>query len=60
MLFRSGIFKQICKRASLKPNEKLSKYDFDENSITMHKMSLGDTSSKDDEVIYNYCIKNKS
>ena len=55
---KDGIFKQICKRASLRPNKKLSKYDFDENSITMHKMSLGDTSSKDDEVIYDYCIKN--
>lgn len=55
---KDGIFKQICKRASLKPHQELAKYDFDENSITVHKMSLGDTLSKDDDIIYDYCIKN--
>ena len=55
---KDGIFKQICKRASVKPQEELAKYDFDENNITVHKMSLGDTLSKDDDIIYDYCIKN--
>lgn len=55
---RDGIFKQICKRASVKPQEGLAKYNFDENNITVHKMSLGDTSSKDDNIIFNYCIEN--
>lgn len=55
---KDGIFKQICKRASVKPQEELAKYDFDENNITVHKMSLGDTTIKDEDVVFDYCIEN--
>lgn len=54
---KDGIFKQICESASVKAQIELPKYEFDQNQISVHKMSLGDTSSKEDN-IYEYCIKN--
>lgn len=54
---KDGIFKQICESASVKAQTELPKYEFDQNQISVHKMSLGDTSSKEDN-IYEYCIKN--
>lgn len=55
---KDGIFKQICKDASIKAQKELPKYDFDEEKINVHKMSLGDTSIKDDNIIFDYCIEN--
>lgn len=55
---KDGIFKQLCKDASVKAQNELPKYDFNENDINVHKMSLGDTSSKDDNIIFDYCIEN--
>ena len=52
-----GIFKRICENALVKAQNELPKYEFDENTIKVHKMSLGDTSGKED-YIYEYCIKN--
>lgn len=54
---KDGIFKQLCESASVKAQTELPKYEFDQNQIAVHKMSLGDTSSKEDN-IYEYCIKN--
>lgn len=54
---KDGIFKQICESTSVKAQTELPKYEFDQNQISVHKMSLGDTSSKEDN-IYEYCIKN--
>ncbi|WP_309137269.1 AAA family ATPase [Romboutsia lituseburensis] len=54
---KDGIFKQLCESASVKAQTELPKYEFDQNQISVHKMSLGDTSSKEDN-IYEYCIKN--
>lgn len=54
---KGGIFKQLCESASVKAQTELPKYKFDQNQISVHKMSLGDTSSKED-TIYEYCIKN--
>ncbi|WP_278656593.1 AAA family ATPase [Paraclostridium bifermentans] len=54
---KDGIFKQLCESASVKAQTELPKYKFDQNQISAHKMSLGDTSSKED-TIYEYCIKN--
>lgn len=54
---KDGIFKQICESTSVKAQTELPKYEFDQNQISVHKMSLGDTSSKE-ENIYEYCIKN--
>lgn len=54
---KDGIFKQLCEDASIKAQKELPKYEFDEDSIGVHKMSLGDTSGKED-YIYEYCIKN--
>lgn len=54
---KDGIFKQICESASIKAQQELPKYEFNENTIVVHKMSLGDTSGKED-YIYDYCIKN--
>lgn len=53
----SGIFKQLCQRASRKIQNCLPKYDFDENKISFYKMSLGNKSDNDD-TIFNYCIDN--
>ena len=55
---KDGIFKKICERASVKAQEGLPKYEFDENNIDVHKMSLGDTSIKEDNIIFDYCIEN--
>lgn len=55
---KDGIFKQLCKEASIKAQKELPKYEFDENNVSVHKMSLGDTSIKDDNIIYDYCIEN--
>ena len=55
---KDGIFKQLCKDASVKAHNELPKYNFNEKTINVHKMSLGDTSSKDDNVIFDYCIEN--
>lgn len=55
---KDGIFKQLCENASIKAQKELPKYEFDEEKISVHKMSLGDTSGKE-EYIYEYCIKNK-
>lgn len=54
---KDGIFKQLCESASVKAQTELPKYEFDQNQVSVHKMSLGDTSSKEDN-IYEYCIKN--
>ena len=54
---KDGIFKQICENASVKAQTELPKYEFDEDKISVHKMSLGDTNNREDN-IYEYCIKN--
>lgn len=55
---KDGIFRQICENASIKAQTELPKYEFDSNKISVHKMSLGDTSSKDDNIIFDYCVEN--
>ena len=54
---KDGIFKQMCENASIKAQTELPKYKFDSNKISVHKMSLGDTNNREDN-IYEYCIKN--
>ncbi|MBC7524837.1 MAG: AAA family ATPase [Flavobacterium sp.] len=58
---KDGLFKAICKRAVYKPDVQtkqfqLSTNDFDKASF--FKLSLGDTLNSDDDIIYDYCIKN--
>lgn len=50
---KDGIFKKICEKAKAK---RTLSYDFDENKIKFHKMSLGDTLADEDD-IYEYCMK---
>jgi hypothetical protein len=50
---KDGIFKKICEKAKAK---RTLSYDFDENKIEFHKMSLGDTLADEDD-IYEYCMK---
>lgn len=54
---KDGIFKQLCKDANIQGQRELPKYEFDEKKIAVHKMSLGDTNSKEN-TIFDYCIKN--
>ena len=54
---RDGIFRQICENATVKAQTELPKYEFDSSKISVHKMSLGDTNNREDN-IYEYCIKN--
>lgn len=53
-----GVFKQLCEAASQK-EEKLSSYEFNENDISFHKMSLGDTNNSSEDSIFEYCIQHE-
>jgi len=55
MVFRTqpGVFKSICEKAKIKRSVS---YNFDENKIEFHKMSLGDTLADENDV-FEYCIK---
>nr|WP_276576031.1 AAA family ATPase [Oceanirhabdus seepicola] len=53
---RDGILKKICDAASTNLTSRSSKYDFKEENIDFHKMSLGNTNQDTD--IYDYCIQN--
>ncbi len=55
---KDGVFRKMCKCASVKAQGELPKYEFNESNIGVHKMSLGDTSIKDDNIIFDYCIEN--
>ncbi|WP_432693994.1 AAA family ATPase [Priestia aryabhattai] len=54
---KDGIFKRICESAELEENKLISGYEFNEEIVNFHKMSLGDTKGNDEE-IYEFCIGN--
>jgi 5-methylcytosine-specific restriction protein B len=56
-----GIFKTICLRAQYKPDVQTKKFQLkadDFNKASFFKLSLGDTLNSEDDIIYDYCIKN--
>ena len=52
-----GVFKRLCNVAKELNATRLI-YDFDESNINIWKMSLGDSTNPEDEVIFDFCIKN--
>lgn len=52
-----GVFKRLCETAKTIKTEITTKYDFNE-SINIWKISLGDTQNSEDDLIFDYCIKN--
>lgn len=58
---KEGIFKRLCERASKVPDaqpEKFSISDEEFEKAGFYKLSLGDTSNPDDDLIYTWCIEN--
>lgn len=55
---QSGIFKTMCDAAKTSKSNRVSTYNFDENEIAFHKMSLGNTLDDEGDGIYGYCIEN--
>lgn len=55
---KGGIFKRICDAAQTINKARISSYEFDENVIEFHKMSLGNSNDHDEDYIYDYCIGN--
>jgi Cdc6-like AAA superfamily ATPase len=58
---KDGLFKRICRKAAYKPDVQIKEFQLTEEEFNMtsfFKLSLGDTSKPDDDVIYEYCIKN--
>jgi hypothetical protein len=58
---KEGIFKRLCERASKVPDTKPTGFSISEDEFQkagFYKISLGDTSNSDDDMIYEWCIKN--
>jgi len=55
---RDGIFKKLCSMAKSTSSSPRNKYDFNERSVQIWKMSLGDTQDPNDAGIYDECIEN--
>lgn len=53
---RDGIFKNICSAAMTSKIHKSSNYEFDEEEINFHKMSLGNIYNEGEQ-IYSYCME---
>lgn len=56
-----GIFKRMCQVARFTPNNETAKFSLHESEFDNHsffKISLGRASSPEDDIIYDYCIKN--
>ena len=53
-----GVFKQICDNAKDIAIDNNTSYDFDDQSINIWKISLGDTKNPNDDFVYPYCIEN--
>jgi 5-methylcytosine-specific restriction protein B len=58
---KDGIFKRLCEKATKVPEAKPTEFSITEDEFQkagFYKLSLGDTSNPDDDLIYDWCIKN--
>ena len=58
---KEGIFKRLCERAAKVPDAQPGKFSISNDEFEkagFYKLSLGDTSNPDDDLIYTWCIEN--
>ena len=58
---KEGVFRRLCERAAKVPDTQPEKFSISNDEFEragFYKLSLGDTSNPDDDLIYTWCIEN--